>query len=256
MNVWEAASDKAAGLHLSRKNGFFIVETQLFLPRPLEIVFPFFADAANLEAITPPWLRLEIVTPHPIAMHAGALIQYRFRLHGVPLRRQSEITTWEPQHRFVDEQRRKGQRTLVPRAAFIPGALNRSRSRAVAPTKRISIFGTMARTFAMRSDKKPSSCLLVKSSEYLIIEQFCCFQAARLANSEQVGIDEQGRGECRFRVFKMPETAEDFHSSGWICLQVLVKQETRFSLQSKESQGARPQMACKTRCRAFPPILR
>jgi len=118
MNVWEAASDKAAGLHLSRKNGFFIVETQLFLPRPLEIVFPFFADAANLETITPPWVRFEIVTPGPIAMRAGALIQYRLRLHGVPLRWQSEITAWEPPRRFVDEQRRGPYRTWIHEHTF------------------------------------------------------------------------------------------------------------------------------------------
>jgi ligand-binding SRPBCC domain-containing protein len=106
MNVWETASEKTAGLRLGRQDGFFTVETRLFLPRPLEIVFPFFADAANLETITPPWLRFKIVTPRPIAMGAGTLIEYRLQLHGVPLRWQSEITAWEPPHRFVHEQRR------------------------------------------------------------------------------------------------------------------------------------------------------
>jgi ligand-binding SRPBCC domain-containing protein len=118
MNVWETASEKTAGLRMSRQDGFFTVETRLFLPRPLEIVFPFFADAANLEAITPPWLRFEIVTPHSIAMHAGALIQYRLRLHGVPLRWQSEITVWEPPHRFVDEQRRGPYRVWIHEHTF------------------------------------------------------------------------------------------------------------------------------------------
>ena len=118
MNVWEAALDKTAGLRLGRQDGFFTLETRLFLPRPLDIVFLFFADAANLEAITPPWLRFAIVTPHPIAMHAGALIQYRLRLHGIPLRWQSEITTWEPPHRFVDEQRRGPYRTWIHEHTF------------------------------------------------------------------------------------------------------------------------------------------
>jgi tryptophan-rich sensory protein len=58
----------------------FTLETRLFLPRPLEIVFPFFADAGNLETITPPWLRFEMVTPRPIAMRAGALGLFALQL--------------------------------------------------------------------------------------------------------------------------------------------------------------------------------
>ncbi|MBL1215907.1 MAG: CDP-paratose 2-epimerase [Planctomycetes bacterium] len=73
---------------------------------PLDQVFPFFADAQNLEALTPPWLHFRIVTPTPIDMRPGTLIDYRLRVHGLPLRWQSEITAWDPPHRFCDEQRR------------------------------------------------------------------------------------------------------------------------------------------------------
>ena len=118
MTVGETASEKTAGLRLGRQDGFFTVTTLLLLPRPLDIVFSFFADAANLETITPPWLRFEIIAPHPIAMHAGALIEYRLQLHGVPLRWQSEITTWEPPHRFVDEQLRGPYRTWIHEHTF------------------------------------------------------------------------------------------------------------------------------------------
>jgi ligand-binding SRPBCC domain-containing protein len=54
--------------------------------RPLPEVFAFFADAANLEAITPRFLHFRIVTPTPVEMGVGARVDYRLSLWGVPLR--------------------------------------------------------------------------------------------------------------------------------------------------------------------------
>lgn len=74
------------------------------LHAPLDQVFPFFADAGNLQRITPPEVGFSIETPLPVAMCVGALLDYRLRLLGVPFRWRTEITGWNPPHGFVDEQ--------------------------------------------------------------------------------------------------------------------------------------------------------
>jgi ligand-binding SRPBCC domain-containing protein len=74
------------------------------LPGAPREVFPFFADAANLEAITPPWLRFHVITPRPIEMRVGTLIEYRLTLHRVPVSWLTRIEEWVPGERFVDAQ--------------------------------------------------------------------------------------------------------------------------------------------------------
>ena len=71
---------------------------------PPELAFDFYGDADNLEPLTPPWLRVEVTTPMPIEMGAGTLLDYRLRLHGVPVRWRTRIESWEPPHRFLDVQ--------------------------------------------------------------------------------------------------------------------------------------------------------
>jgi ligand-binding SRPBCC domain-containing protein len=80
------------------------IERAQLVPAPVGVAFAFFADAFNLEAITPPWLRFRILTPRPIAMGEGALIDYRLTLHRVPCLWHTRIDTWVPGRRFVDRQ--------------------------------------------------------------------------------------------------------------------------------------------------------
>jgi ligand-binding SRPBCC domain-containing protein len=93
-------------------------ESDLWLPRQRDEVFQFFSDAANLEALTPPWLHFQILTPS-IVLRPGVRIDYRLRLYGVPLQWQSEITRWEPPDVFVDEQRRGPYRRWVHTHTFV-----------------------------------------------------------------------------------------------------------------------------------------
>ena len=80
------------------------IERVQLVRRPLPEVFGFFADAHNLEAITPPYLKFRILTPAPISMTAGALIDYRLQLFGIPFTWKTRIETFEPMRRFVDRQ--------------------------------------------------------------------------------------------------------------------------------------------------------
>ncbi|HEY2772106.1 MAG TPA: SRPBCC family protein [Solirubrobacteraceae bacterium] len=86
--------------------------------RPIRDVFEFFARAENLERITPPWLSFELVTPEPIPMGPGTLIDYRLRLHRLPLRWRSRIEAWEENRGFVDRQVRGPYRLWHHRHEF------------------------------------------------------------------------------------------------------------------------------------------
>jgi ligand-binding SRPBCC domain-containing protein len=81
-----------------------VLEREQVIPADPGAVWAFFADARNLEAITPPLLGFRVVTPQPIDMDVGTLIEYRLSLHGLPVRWLTRIEEWEPGKRFVDRQ--------------------------------------------------------------------------------------------------------------------------------------------------------
>ncbi len=139
------------------------LRAELWTPRPIDEVFPFFADAANLDSLTPPWLRFEILTPLPIVMRVGTLIDYQLRLRGIPVRWRSEITAWEPPYRFVDEQRRGPYKSWWHQHTFVPadgGTLIRdhvryqSRGWFLEPLlQRLLVGPDLQRVFSFRADK-------------------------------------------------------------------------------------------------------
>jgi ligand-binding SRPBCC domain-containing protein len=117
-----------------------------------ERAFGLFADARNLERITPPWLRFRIVTPGEIEMRAGTLIEYRLALRGVPVRWLTRIETWEPPIRFVDRQLRGPYALWEHSHSFEPageGTLVRDRIRYRLP---LGILGGLAHVAFVRRD--------------------------------------------------------------------------------------------------------
>jgi ligand-binding SRPBCC domain-containing protein len=80
------------------------LERRQHLRLPLHQVFAFFAEAGNLERITPPWLRFQLLADGPVQMGVGTLIEYRLHVHRMPIRWTSRIEEWEPGRGFVDRQ--------------------------------------------------------------------------------------------------------------------------------------------------------
>ena len=138
------------------------IEREQHLPLSPAEAFELFADARNLEVITPPWLRFRVITPGPIPLGAGTLIEYRLRLHAVPIRWITRIEVWEPGYRFVDVQLRGPYRHWEHTHEFEPwggGALMRDRVRYELPlgpagrlARRAFVARDLERIFDYRRD--------------------------------------------------------------------------------------------------------
>lgn len=129
-----------------------LLEREQLVPRPADEVFGFFAQAHNLERITPPWLRFEVLTPGPIEMGSGILIGYRLRVHTVPVRWITRIEEWDSGRLFVDRQLRGPYRLWHHRHEFVScleGTLVRDRVRYAMPLGRL---GELAHAAFVRRD--------------------------------------------------------------------------------------------------------
>src|SRR5512141_3238148 len=93
-----------SGDYRSRVQRTHVLERTQLVHRPRREVWAFFADPGNLEEITPDFLRFRIVTPRPIPMAAGARIDYRLSLFGVPFSWRTRIEEVVPGESFVDVQ--------------------------------------------------------------------------------------------------------------------------------------------------------
>ncbi len=93
-------------------------QAETIFQKPIEEIFRFFSKAENLEVITPPHLKFKILTPLPIEMKKGALIEYQLKIYYIPVHWITEITVWEPPYRFVDVQRKGPYRRWIHEHKF------------------------------------------------------------------------------------------------------------------------------------------
>jgi ligand-binding SRPBCC domain-containing protein len=99
-----------------------IFTRNLTLELPIEETFDFFADAANLERITPPELNFRITTDQPIDLKKGALIDYKLKLRGIPISWQTIISEWNPPSAFTDEALKSPYKQWIHRHTFSENA--------------------------------------------------------------------------------------------------------------------------------------
>lgn len=115
-------------------------------------MFEFFAQAPNLERLTPPWLGFSLTTPTPVQMTRGTEIEYRLHLHRVPLRWISRIELWEPGRAFVDVQIKGPYRLWHHRHEFQPAGSGTLVSDHVTYALPLGVLGDLAHSLFVERD--------------------------------------------------------------------------------------------------------
>jgi len=158
------------------ERGVLRFQAETLVPAHLDRTFAFFADAANLQRLTPPWVHFRILTPMPVTMREGLEIDYRIAIHGLPMPWRSRIDVWEPGVRFVDRQlwgpyrwwrhEHRFESTdagtrVIDDIAFVPRVRWLSRGVVARDVARIFAFrtGALARVFASDGSRPRSSAL-------------------------------------------------------------------------------------------------
>jgi ligand-binding SRPBCC domain-containing protein len=130
----------------------FTLDQAQLVRRPLSEVFAFFGDPGNLQLLTPPLLNFRILTPVPIEMREGALIDYRISIRGIPLRWQTRIDAYDPLRSFVDVQLRGPYRSWRHTHAFAARPEGTEVRDHVEYSLPFGPFGTLAHTLFVRRD--------------------------------------------------------------------------------------------------------
>ena len=82
----------------------YTLKKEQIIPRNILDVFDFFSKPENLSVITPSKMGFKILTPSPIEMKEGALIDYTVKIIGLPIRWTTLITKYDPPNLFIDQQ--------------------------------------------------------------------------------------------------------------------------------------------------------
>ena len=105
---------------LSKKKfkDLFYISFKQWVPQKIERVWDFVSKAENLEKITPPWLNFKIDTMSDDKIKKGTKINYSLKLHGIPIKWRSNISTWKPKSEFVDHQEKGPYKVWYHRHLF------------------------------------------------------------------------------------------------------------------------------------------
>lgn len=131
-----------------------ILKKYLWINNQTPIVFHFFSDEKNLESITPQSLHFEVLQKSTDKIQTGTIIDYRLKIHGIPAKWKTEITSFIENKTFTDTQLKGPYHKWVHQHDFIScknGTLMKDEVRYIIP------MGIWGKLFAGHFIKKDVS---------------------------------------------------------------------------------------------------